>query len=195
MTKEARKQQIRDRLIVAGLVAADILGIALFIGGCERVMAEESAAVPVAGFTAYINSIDLDHVVIEPEEVVVLETTEPEVSDDDLYLLSHLIYAEAGADYIQDSSLYAVGSVCLNRVNSSMYPDSLYEVIFQPGQYSCTWNGAFYKNPSQRAYDIAKDLLINGSTLPGNVLGQASFVPSGWTEYMYQDGIYFSSYK
>ena len=32
-----------------------------------------------------------------------------------------------------------VGSVVLNRVESEYYPDTIREVIYQPGQYAPTW--------------------------------------------------------
>jgi hypothetical protein len=71
--------------------------------------------------------------------------------------------------------LYGVGSVVLNRVASEYFPDTMYEVIYQKGQYACTWDGNIEKEPNERAYKIAEDLLRNGSVLPANVIFQAEF--------------------
>ena len=93
----------------------------------------------------------------------------------DLYNLSHLIYAEAGDERYPDKMRYYTGSVVLNRVASNRYPDTIEAVIFQSGQYQCTWVGTFYNKPSKRCIEIAKDLLKSGSVLPKKVVYQAGF--------------------
>ena len=50
-----------------------------------------------------------------------------------------LIYAEGGCTWIPDWVQRMVGSVVLNRVESEYYPDTIREVIYQPGQYAPTW--------------------------------------------------------
>ena len=95
-------------------------------------------------------------------------------SQDDLYVLSHIIYAEAGNQ--SDECQLAVGSVVLNRVKSDKFPNTIYGVVFQKGQYSPTWNGAYYKEPSDRAIKNAKYLLENGSVIPAGVVYQAEFI-------------------
>ena len=97
------------------------------------------------------------------------------VSTNDVELLAHLINAEAGATYCSDEMRYMVGSVALNRVESDLFPDTLEEVIFQRGQYACTWDGNFEKEPTENCYDIAYDLLIDGVEIPENVVFQAEF--------------------
>ena len=62
----------------------------------------------------------------------------------------------------------------MNRVASDRFPNTIREVIYAPGQYECTWNGTINQTPSQRCYDIAIDLLKNGSVLPEGVFGQCS---------------------
>lgn len=97
-------------------------------------------------------------------------------SENDLYLLSHLICGEVeGCD--RKMKTY-VGSVVLNRVADSRFPDDLYGVIYQnnPLQYTCTVDGNFEKEPGDETIDVAKYLLENGSQLPPNVIFQAEFV-------------------
>ena len=95
------------------------------------------------------------------------------VDDDELYLMAHLIWGETGFD--NEEMMYAVGSVVLNRVNHDAYPDTINDVIYQSGQYQCTWDGNFNKTPSDLAWEVAEELLTSGSTLPENVVYQAQF--------------------
>lgn len=132
------------------------------------------------------------HIVKQAEVVNEEVIKEPEVDPDDLYALSHLIYAEAGSEGLcSDELRYCVGSVVLNRVKSEYYePDTIEGVIFQKGQYECTWLGTYYEEPTEKCVEIAKDLLINGSVLPDNVVFQAEF-KQGDGVYDYIDGMYF----
>lgn len=97
------------------------------------------------------------------------------VPENELELLANLINAEAGADWCSDEMMYGVGSVVLNRIESDKFPDTLEGVIFQSGQYQCTWDGNMNKPVCERSYRIAYDLLSNGSTYPKNVVYQAGF--------------------
>ena len=97
-------------------------------------------------------------------------------------LLAHLIYAEAGSDWCTDRLQLRVGSVALNRVKHPDYPDNLYDVIHQSGQYSCVRSGMIDYEYNDRAYECAKFLILNGSQLPDNVVYQAEFTQG--------DGVY-----
>ena len=52
----------------------------------------------------------------------------------DLYLLAAIVYAESGAE-CYDAQL-AVANVVMNRLRSSVYPNTLSEVIYQPYQFT-----------------------------------------------------------
>ena len=125
---------------------------------------------------AHINVIKPQIVYGEVVEETEAETeTEAPYSEDDLYLLSHLICGEVeGCD--RQMKTY-VGSVALNRVADSRFPNDLYGVIYQndPLQYSCTVDGNFEKEPGEETIEVAKYLLTNGSQLPPNVIFQAEF--------------------
>ena len=112
---------------------------------------------------------------IETEAETEIVETEAAYSESDLYLLSHLICGEVeGCD--RQMKTY-VGSVVLNRVADSRFPDNLHDVIYQnnPLQYSCTVDGNFEKEPGEETIDVAKFLLKNGSQLPPDVIFQAEF--------------------
>jgi spore germination cell wall hydrolase CwlJ-like protein len=113
--------------------------------------------------------------VIEIVEEEPPEITQEVINEEELELLAHLLVGEAGSDWCSDEMIYYVGSVALNRVASKHFPDTLEEVIFAKGQYACTWDGNFNREPSERHYKIAEDLLLNGSILPPDVVYQAEF--------------------
>ena len=100
--------------------------------------------------------------------------TEKTYSDNDLYILSHIISAEAGN--CSEDMMIAVGSVVLNRVEDERFPDTIEEVVFQPGQYSPTWNGTYYAEPTDEAVEVAEMLLTEGSQIDESVVWQAEFV-------------------
>jgi hypothetical protein len=58
----------------------------------------------------------------------------PAEGDPDFILLAKLVTAEAGNEPYEGQ--VAVGAVVLNRVNSSEFPNSIREVIYQPNQFS-----------------------------------------------------------
>ena len=96
-----------------------------------------------------------------------------EYTEDDLYELSHVIAGEAN-DSSKIMKQY-VGSVVLNRVADERFPNTVYEVVHQQGQYSCTWDGNFSKEPNEETLEVAKDLLENGSIIDASVVWQAEF--------------------
>lgn len=58
------------------------------------------------------------------------------ISDSDYILLCNAVAHEAGSNWISTSEKAKVAEVILNRVNSSSYPDSVYSVLTQRGQFS-----------------------------------------------------------
>lgn len=123
--------------------------------------------------------------------------TEKPYSDDDLYCLAHIINAEAGDDNCTHKHRIAVGSVVLNRVAADDFPDTVRGVVFDPGQYSPTWNGSFEKEPSQDSWDTAEFLLENGSQIPEDCIWQAEFKQGSgeWNHYKTIYGITYICYR
>jgi spore germination cell wall hydrolase CwlJ-like protein len=73
------------------------------------------------------------------------ETTdeEPEYTDDELRLMSAIIFCEAGAESY--TGKIAVGIVVMNRVRSNKFPDTVKDVIYQKNQFSPVKNGMLKK--------------------------------------------------
>lgn len=136
-----------------------------------------------------------------PEPVKESEELEiPLYTEEELEILSIIIYQEAGGDACSDDTRLKVGNVFLNRVNSPLFPDTFEEVATAKSQYGTLyWTGikwpdrasnAYESHAVQRAYDTARRLLEGERVLPENVFWQAEF-PQGDGTYCYQDGTYF----
>ncbi len=96
-------------------------------------------------------------------------TTSRSFDNNDVYWLSRIIHAEAGAEPYRGK--VAVGNVVLNRVNSKEFPNTIYGVIFEYykniPQFSPVQDGTIYNTPSQESIQAAKESL-NGVRPVGN---------------------------
>ena len=74
-----------------------------------------------------------------------------------LNLLARLIYGEArGESY---TGQVAVGAVCMNRVKSSSFPNTLSGVIYQAGAFDAVRDGQINLTPNSTAKKAAQDAL------------------------------------
>ncbi len=101
-------------------------------------------------------------------------TTVPEAdavyNANDLYWLSHIIYAESGAESLEGQ--LAVGTVIMNRVVSDDFPDSIYDVVFDTKfgvQFTPIANGTVYNDPSELSIDAAK-MTLEGYRISESIL-------------------------
>ena len=89
----------------------------------------------------------------------------------DLELLAALIYCEAGNQPYEGQ--VAVGAVVMNRVKSGSFPNSIYEVINQSGQFTPSYTGvlaAALANGSGSGYTGAASEAMAGSDPTGGCL-------------------------
>jgi spore germination cell wall hydrolase CwlJ-like protein len=91
---------------------------------------------------------------------------------DEVTLLAGIIECEAGTtDY---EAMLAVGAVVMNRVNSSQYPDNIFDVIHQKGQFPPATSGSLEKRlkkgPCKKAIKAAK-AAIAGEDNTGGKMG------------------------
>ena len=97
----------------------------------------------------------------------VSDYTPGEDASGELALLARLISAEArGEPY---AGQVAVGAVVLNRVEHPSFPNTISEVIFQPGAFSCMLDGQWDEPVSESAYAAARDAL-NGADPSGGAI-------------------------
>lgn len=75
------------------------------------------------------------------------------VNANELTLLAKLVYSEArGEPYV---GKVAVAAVAMNRLQSSKFPNSLREVIFQERAFTAVADGQFWLTPDKDAYRAA----------------------------------------
>ena len=98
------------------------------------------------------------------------DISEVSFGEGDRYLLANLIYCEAGGESYEGQ--VAVGSVVMNRVLSSVYPNTVTGVIYQSGQFSPVASGrlalALAENRATAKCYEAADAVMNGTTNVGN---------------------------
>lgn len=98
------------------------------------------------------------------------DISEVSFAEGDRYLLANLIYCEAGGEPY--SGQVAVGSVVMNRVLSSVYPDTVVGVIYQNKQFSPVASGrlaiALAENRATASCYQAADEVMSGTTNVGN---------------------------
>jgi len=116
---------------------------------------------------------------IYPGEILVLADEEKDlstflpstISPEDFRLLAKIIYAEARGESFLGQ--VAVGAVVLNRVKSSLFPDTIPEVIWQKNsytyQFSPVGDGTINLEPDETAYQAALEAVkgndpTNGAT-------------------------------
>lgn len=119
-----------------------------------------------------------------------LSDTEIKYSEEDLYVMAHVIAGEA--QYCDDKEQRLVGSVVLNRVEHDEFPDSIKEVVFQRKQYSSITDKNYFREPTESNWANAKWILENGSILPGYVIyqskgkqGHSVYLKTKWHAYCY----------
>jgi len=106
-------------------------------------------------------------VTVDPSTAALLQDGDSYYAARDLYWLSHIVYAESNTQPFE--GMIAVGNVVLNRVASPKFPDSVEEVVFQPGQFSPVDAGTINLEPSEQAILAAK-LAIEGVDVAGDSL-------------------------
>lgn len=91
-------------------------------------------------------------------------------SDDELYWMSRIISAESRGESLLGK--LAVGTVVLNRVASTEFPNSIYGVIFDRKwgvQFQPVANGTIYQDPTDESILAAK-MVLDGARVAGDSL-------------------------
>ena len=90
----------------------------------------------------------------------------------DIILLAKVMQMEAGEE--NQLAQRAVGSVILNRINNSKFPNNLHDVIYQKNgaiQFAVAYDGALERcNLKPEVLLTAYDLIQSGSKYPSNLL-------------------------
>ncbi|MGD9676742.1 MAG: cell wall hydrolase [Vulcanibacillus sp.] len=87
-------------------------------------------------------------------------------TDEELDWLAKIIYTEARDEPYE--GLVAVGAVVVNRVESSRFPNEIYDVIFQKNQFTPVTTGLIYKIvPNNASYKAAEEALMGNDPTNG----------------------------
>lgn len=152
-----------------------------------------SFVLATGAFAAYDPEIDYTSVMVEAavagdyqtgteaeqsrnEKIDALGLSATKITFNDLMLLSKIMQAEAGSEWLSDEWKMCVGEVVLNRVASSEFPNTIAEVLAQPGQYYGA-NSSYFNRllPSERCV-LGAVRLLNGERLMDDaVVFQANF--------------------
>lgn len=161
-----------------------------------KTVAEHDAKIPKS---EPINTNDTTAEVIEKEtEIVSKAPAKPAYSEDDLFYLAAAVCREAGGESEEIQLL--VANVIINRVNSSVYPDTIYEVLTQKRQYGTMWRDGISfpdwatDDVKNQCYSVARRILDGERFCPENVLYQAEF-KQGSGVYKEYPGYYFCYYE
>lgn len=143
---------------------------------------------------AEVKKAESKDVTTEPVTTETTELSKSSYTEDDLFYLAAAVCREAGGSSEEIQLL--VANVVINRVNSSLYPDTIYGVLTQRMQYGTMWKYgiSFPKWADQKVkdqcYSVARRILEGERVCPANVVFQAEF-KQGSGVYKEFDGFYF----
>ena len=92
-------------------------------------------------------------------------------------LLASLIFCEAGNQPYEGQ--VAVGAVVMNRINSSSYPDTMEEVIYQSGQFSPAMSGWLDRVRENQGYTEAAMQAAEDALAGSNPIGDCLYFSVG----------------
>lgn len=149
-----------------------------------------------------------DEIIEETTEEITDDTTPPDdetqpensvtYSDDDLYYLAAAVCREAGGEPEEIQLL--VANVIINRVNSDLYPNTIYGVLTQRNQYGTMWrDGVSFPSwatdeVKEQCYSVARRILEGERFCPENVIFQAEFQQGSGIYKYFEEGYYFCYY-
>lgn len=107
---------------------------------------------------------------IDASELEIIQSGEEFYDEESLYWLSRVISTEAGAEPLD--GMIGVGNVVQNRASDEgdAWPDTIEDVLFQPGQFAVAESGAIYLEPNEMSV-IAAKLCLEGY----NTVGDSKF--------------------
>lgn len=124
------------------------------------------------------------------EQIASVEEVTPWYTEDDVRIVATVIYNEAGYN-CTERHMELVGAVIVNRVKHWAFPDSVTEVVAQPGQYSVYYtyaNSRYTMNAmASDRWELCKELAVkalNGEVdCPENVVFQSNYSSLGHGTY------------
>ena len=116
-----------------------------------------------------------------------IEDTLKEEEERDEELLASIIFCEAGNQSF--TGQVAVGAVVLNRMANEAYPDTMEEVIYQPGQFCPAGSGWLDRVRSTDGYTESAMQAAEAALAGENPIGDCLYFDQGG--YGYQIGAHY----
>lgn len=151
--KRRRRLSNKTRRLLISLLIGCVLGALAGVGHIRSVknwekVESEWVKEQIKADRAYEAEVTAERIRWEQMEqagsIPVTDLTEEDIKEMDywgeLELLAAVVEAEAGNQDMTGKRL--VVDVVLNRVDSTLFPGTITEVLEQPGQFSTMWNGA-----------------------------------------------------
>ena len=167
---------IRDRINeTLSLIRGEEIqwAVSEIVQNAQKTTVEETLTAVNEAKAAYEAKLEEERKAAEEAERIAREQAEKAAAlQAEKELMASLIFCEAGNQPYEGQ--VAVGAVVLNRVKSSVYPNSVSEVIYQSGQFSPAMSGWLDRvranaGYSESALQAAEDAL-NGSNPVGDCL-------------------------
>jgi spore germination cell wall hydrolase CwlJ-like protein len=129
-----------------------------------------------------VEQVEMPQVATVPDEIVLSRI---QSMSDEYYecveILARVIHAENSNEVDGEEASWCVAGEVLERVYDEEFPNTIEGVIYQRGQFECTWNGGMYREvPTDVEYEISAEAmqlyLEGGRILPeGVVYGSEQF--------------------
>ncbi len=128
-----------------GYVSSDYVEVSLSLGEGKTIEEEQEEQARIAAEQAAQEAKEAAKKAeqVSSSSVQTVQNEAVTASTDDVTLLAAIIQCEAGNELYEGQ--VAVGAVVMNRVRAAGYPGSIYEVIYQRGQFPPAGNGSVAK--------------------------------------------------
>lgn len=105
-----------------------------------------------------ITVLMLDSHEADPDTEILSE--EQQVTDEEIWLIAWITMGEAEGECEEGKRL--VIDTILNRVDHNSFPNTIYDVIYQPSQFSCVWNGRLDRTAAtEEVCQLVREELVN----------------------------------
>ncbi len=107
--------------------------------------------------TGIANAETINRMEIPTIKVTTAIENVPSYSQDEIQVLARAVHGEARGEPYEGK--VAVAAVILNRVRHPSFPNSISDVVFQPGAFTAVSDGQIWLEPNASAYRAAYDAL------------------------------------
>lgn len=188
---------MRHKDIVRGII---ICLVVLFVAFCVMLAtpakAYDGERITTAKQDALHNAADILRSVGYAEDSEVIKALQAEWwrEQENLDIIAKVIQNEADPQWCEWEHSVAVGAVVCNRVKSPHFPDTVREVVEQPGQYLVSYTYGF-DGVTELAYLAAKAALDGDHDVPEDAYWQDTHIQgvSVWKAFELDTGWYKST--